>query len=109
MNFIRGLDPKEAMGVGQTACAPVITMMYSLNPTNMVAGPDGKVGPAHSNMSGDATHRVLKSIQEKTNDVRTRFFAFTTDTEGYQGRISKFKGQYLKYETVLYHIPKDAV
>ncbi len=109
MNFIRGLDPKKAMQVGQEACAPVIMIMYSLDPTNMVAGPDGKMGPSHSNMSAEATHRALKGIQEKTNEKRTRFYSFATDTEGYKGRISKFKGLYLKYETVLYHIPKDAV
>ena len=109
MNFQRGLKPNKAMGVGQEAVAPVISMMYSLNPANMVMGPDNKIGPAHNNMSTEATHRVLKSIQDKTNDVRTRFYAFTTDADGYQGRISKFKGEYLKYEAVLYHIPKDAV
>jgi len=109
MNFQRGLKPKEAMSVGQTAVAPIISMMYSLDPTNMVMGPDDKMGPAHGNMSAEATHRALKSIQDKTNETRTRFYAFTTDTGGYQGRIHKFKGQYLKYEAVLYFIPKDAV
>lgn len=109
MNFQRGLKPNKAMEIGQEAVAPVISIMYSLNPANMVMGPDNKIGPAHSNMSEEATHKVLKSIQDKTNETRTRFYAFTTDAEGYQGRVYKFKGQYLKYQAVLYFIPKDAV
>ena len=110
MQFIRGQKPSEAMNVGQTAVAPVIAILYQLDPTNMVEGPDGKIGPAHNNVSSvDNIHKVLKSIQDKTNDVRTRFYSFSTDKDGYQGRISKFKGEYIKFETVLYHIPKDAV
>jgi len=109
MNFQRGLAPTEAMGVGQIAIAPVIKALYTLDPSNMVSGKNGKAFPARLPATFVGAETLEKVRDGKLNP---RFVAFSTMDEIDEfgefvvHRLSEYKGLFVKFEDITYKIPK---
>jgi len=110
MNFVRGLSPTEAMGVGQVALAPVIKDFYTLDPTSMSVGKNGKAFPRRNLVF--SPDLILEELKTNPSAYNTRFLGFTTGTEfdefgdEVMHRLSEYKGLYIKFGDQTYKIPK---
>jgi hypothetical protein len=110
MNFQRGLAPTEAMGVGQIALAPVIKDFYTLDPTSMSVGKNGKAFPRRSLVY--SPEKILEELKANPSAYNTRFLGFTTGTEfdefgdEVMHRLSEYKGLYVKLGDTAYKIIK---
>jgi hypothetical protein len=109
MNFVRGLAPTEAIGIGQIALAPEIKELYALDPTKMITGKNGKAFPSTFPIFDGA--KVLEEVRDGLSQYNLRFLGFITEEadENGQGdihRLSEYKGLYVKYKDQTYKIPK---
>lgn len=110
MNFKRGIEPKDAMGIGQIAMAPVIKNLYYLDPTNMVQDKSGKLFPGKSRIFYEEA--ALEKIEKGNSNYNLRFVAFSTGTEidsygqDVIHRLTEYKGLYVKFGDRAFKIPK---
>ena len=103
MNFQRGLDPKEAMDLGDHHIAPIIDTLYSLNPTNMMAHSDGSYGPERIALSPSRTEELLTLIQRGDAPKKMRFYAFLSSDREFI-RLHKYLDRYVCYKDKKYKI-----
>lgn len=107
MQFKRGLDPKEAAGVGQVAIAPEVKVLYQLNPGQMeVNSATAKSEPHKTPIADSRIPMILEDVQEKNERaMNPRFLGFLDENNEFK-RLHKLKGLYVKYKDITYKIPK---
>lgn len=103
MNFKRGIDPKEAMGVGEVAITKEIESFYELDPKNMVKSSNGKMLPKRHLVGPSYVHGILQKIKDGKPDRKLRFYGIERHGEHFT-RLHKYTGNYLKFEGITYRI-----
>jgi len=103
--FKRGIDPKEAMGIGEVAITKEIKLFYQLNPDKMREEiTTGKMEPWPELVGVPAfVHAILQKIKEGKPEKKLRFYAIK-DEDDKMIRLHKYTGHYLKFEGITYRI-----
>ena len=101
--FKRGIDPKEAMGVGEVAITQEIKTFYELDPKDMISVDGGKMIPRRHIVGPSYVHSILQKIKDGKPDKKMRFYAAQVEGMGFV-RLHKYTGHYLKFEGITYKI-----
>ena len=107
MQFKRGGDIKQAVGVGQSAIAPEVKVLYQLNPGRMEVNPaTAKLEPHKAPIADSRIQMMLEDVQDKNERaMNPRFLGFLDENNEFR-RLHKLRGLFVKYKDVTYKIPK---